>query len=216
MLTLLAGVAALVGVLLVLGRYNEVVIEMDWAEVVTPAGRGAYEDLRTRFSTERAALDITLDHAASSERAEDAADLLAAGYTFLEHLVTERRRLLDAMAKYSRLVGAIAPVPPLCPGDFRLRELATIAGVGAVAHHLLITVPERLRLRMLILRAGLGVVLRAFARVGRGGGAPDWQLLAAARSDWNTVSYETLASFRALVTGVVLPSETAAHSAAGR
>jgi hypothetical protein len=209
------GVLGALIALLVAGRYNETSLTVDWTEVVSPAGRRAYEELRSRFANERAALDFTCDRAAESRRAEEAAQLLAAGYSFLEHVVVERRRLLENMARYSRMIGAIAPVPHLRPGDFELRQLMTLAGVGAVAHHLLVTMPERLRLRIFILRNGLSVVLRAYAR----GSRPertDWQLVAAARADWNTLNAETLDSFRALVTSVVLPSEAAARLAAGR
>lgn len=211
----MVGVLGALLVLLVVGRYNETSLVVDWQEVVTPEGRRAYEELRARFANERAALDLTCDRAAESRRAEEAAQLLAAGYSFLEHVVRERRMLLENIGRYSRMVGAIAPVPPLRPGDFQLRQLVTLAGVGAVFHHLLITMPERLRLRVLILRGGLGVVLRAYAR----GARPehtDWKLVATARADWNTLNAETLDSFRALVTSVVLPSETATRLAAGR
>jgi hypothetical protein len=209
------GVLGALVVLFILGRYNETSLVVDWAEVVSPAGRRAYEDLRARFASERAALDLTCDRAAESRRTEEAAQLLAAGYSFLEHVVVERRLLLENMARYSRMVGAIAPVPPLRPGDFHLRQLVTLAGVGAIVHHLVVTMPERLRLRVLILRTGLGVVLRAYAR-GTRRRDPDWKLVATARADWNTLNAETLDSFRALVTSVVLPSEAAARLAAGR
>jgi hypothetical protein len=154
--------------------------------------------------------------AKSGERLEDATLLLAAGYTFLEHIVTERRRLLVGMARYSKMVGAIAPIPALRPGDFHLRQLITLAGLGAVAHHFLVTVPERLRLRLYILRRGLGVVLRALSRARHKSDGVDKELVESARADWNTLSAETLASFRALVSGVALPAPAAARVVTGR
>lgn len=217
MIAVFVAIGLLAGALLLLavGRYNQTSIEVEWDFIVTPAGRLAYEDLRQRFAEQRAVVDVTYDLAHA--RAEEAAQLLAAGYSFLEHVVVERRRLLEGMARYSRMVGAIAPVPALRPGDFHLRQLVSLVGIGAVGHHFLITVPERVRLRLLILRGGLGVVLRAFGRAARPAQPTDWHSVERARADWNTLSAETLDSFQALVTSVVLPSsEAAARLAAGR
>ncbi len=119
-------------------------------------------------------------------------------------LAEDRQQLLVSMARYSRMVTALMPLPPLSAGAFRLRSIRTLAGLSAVAHHLLVTVPERFRLRLIVLRRGFLIVLRALAQR-RPETAPRWAFVIDALADWHTLDAETLESFRALVTAVTLP-----------
>ena len=56
--------------------------------------------------------------------------LLDVGYRVIEKFAPDMLRLLAAMATFSRMVSAIAPVKPLRPKDFRLRQPAFRAFVG--------------------------------------------------------------------------------------
>jgi hypothetical protein len=113
------------------------------------------------------------------------------GYRYLSELAQERRAYLGEMTLYCRLVSAIVPLPPLRPSQFHLAELRRLAGLGAVAHYVLVAAVERFRLRLWLLGRGFALVVRALL--------PRSARVAAARTDFHTLEEETLASAEALV-----------------
>ena len=209
MLTLAVATGAVVLLLVLLASYDEASISQDWDAILTPAGRRAFEELRERFDREKAAIEFSslkAETANDEGDAEEAGRLLAVGYDYLAVVAPDRERLLDGLKLYSRMCAAIVPLPPLRPMAFRLPQLATLAGLGLIAHHLLVTVPDRFRLRLELLRRGLGLALRALLQGGRrerqGRLDPDWAKVLAARTDFHTISEETLESFAAMVTAI--------------
>jgi hypothetical protein len=203
-LILLAGAGGLVILLLTLGRANESAAA-SWEPLLTPSGRRAYEELRARFARERDAVELSYERAEEvrSEDPDELALMLRAGYEFIAHTAPDRMHLLRSAALYSRLVAAMVPLPPLRPAAFRLSKLGLRARVAGLVHHLLVTVPERFRLRLALLRYGVGVVVATLAGLQRGPvDDPAWRRLQAARADWHTINDETLESFRVLVSAV--------------
>jgi hypothetical protein len=192
----------------VLGRYRETAWLADWEELLTPEGRQRYDELRERFERESAASQFTYARAReAAERGdhEAATRLLEAGGEFVATLAPDRDKLLEDLTRYTRMLGAVAPLPPLRPAQFQLREVSALAGAGWIAHHFLATVPERVRLRLGILRRSRRVVLRTLPsglqRSSSGVSAADWSRVEAARSDWSTLDrmcLEHLLSFLAV------------------
>jgi hypothetical protein len=216
-LTLAVASGAVLLLLLFLASYDEASINQGWDTLLNPAGRRAYEELRSRFDRERNAIDFSYGRAEQARDggdAEEAGRLLAVGYEYLAQLAPDRERLLDGLRLYSRMCAAIVPLPPLRPNAFRLPELATLAGLAWLAHHLLVTIPDRFRLRLDLLRRGLGIALKALLqgseRRRKGQPDPDWTRLLAARADFHSISDETLESFAALVSALVRQPATAA------
>lgn len=218
---LVAVVAALASglvLLAVLGRYRESALLEDWAEVLAPEGRQRYEELRQRFEREFAASHFTYERARSAcDRGdfESARRLLEAGHEFVTGLAPERERMLRDLARYTRMLGAIAALPPLRPTQFQLRELATLARAGWLVHHLLATVPERLRLRLGILRRSQAIVVKVLQGAAHqapadGARQLNWARIDAARADWSTLDRESLESFGSLVT-TLLAAQPAAR-----
>ena len=216
MMLLAVAIGSGVVLLFVIGRYRYAGLDVDWQVLVTPAGRRALNELRSRFALERPAIEIAIGRpreiADEGDEAE-AARLLVAGYEYMASLAVDREQLLHSMARYSRMVTALMPLPPIAADHFHLRRLSTLAGLAAIVHHLLVTVPERFRLRLAVLRAGFKIVLRALLRAGGPGETPRWQIAVDALADWHTLDVETLESFRALVTAVTLPEIEAAKAA---
>jgi hypothetical protein len=107
------------------------------------------------------------------------------------------------------MLSAVAPLPALKPAQFQLPELATLAGLGSLLHPFLVTVPERLRLRLRILRRGQAIVLSTLTGgVQEGARDPDWGRIDAARADWSTLDRESLVSFGSLVTALLAPGRS--------
>ena len=69
-------------------------------------------------------------------------------------------RLLSAMATFSRMVSAMAPVSPLRPQGFRLAQLASLAYLNQFLHQFLVSTGERFRLRVYVLGRGFGLATR--------------------------------------------------------
>src|SRR5262245_17487017 len=102
----------------------------DWNVALSPRGERSYDEMRHRMLDELALADIALESAAQARALgspEDAIRLLDAGARRVEAHARDMRRLLTGMAVLSRMVAAMAPVEPLRPRDFELRQLAQLA-----------------------------------------------------------------------------------------
>jgi hypothetical protein len=164
-----------------------------WEQLLAPGAARAFRDLEERFASERQVAAIAYAGADASRArgdVDEAIRLLGVGWSYLEDLGRERSDLLREMALYSRLVSAIVPLPPLHPRQFRLGELRGLAGLGAMAHCLLVAGLERFRLRLWILRRGFAVAIRALA--------PASRRIRDARADYETLDAETARSGEAL------------------
>jgi hypothetical protein len=180
----------------------------DWNVALTPRGERSYEEMRQRMTDELALADIALTAAAEAETlgsTEEAMRLLEAGGRLVEAHAPNMRRLLAGMAVLSRMVSAMAPVTPLRPKDFELRQLVRLAQLNRLLHHILVTAGERFRFRVYVLRAGFAVAARFWmhqtGRIRRREGETEaaWLGLEAVRRDVHTLTDESLETFRVLV-----------------
>ena len=123
----------------------------------------------------------------------------------IEHFAPSLLKLLAAMATFSRMVSAMAPVAPLRPRDFRVGGLKGLAYLNQVLHHFVVTTAERFRLRVYILGRCVGLAVRYMVGSTRRivENAPDadrdWEQIAAIREDLGTLTNESLQSLKALL-----------------
>lgn len=117
--------------------------------------------------------------------------------------------------------GRIPAVPPLmphidarsmpeqlCPREFRLSRLSSLAVLTVLVHQLLFSTAERFRFRAYVLQRGFGTATRFLlrsterirARTRRAD--PEWDRIAAARADLRTLSTLSLQTFHALLTSL--------------
>lgn len=204
MIPLLVALGSLCLVLWMVGSFNQALADEEWSTVLSPAGRQAFAHLHEMWRLEEDLVDWSYERAAnaSAERVE-ALRLLAASYDYLAALVPDRTDRLKRMALYSRLVLAIAPLPPVRPSRFRLSGVAAAARLGVMAHHFLVATGERFRLRLFVLRQGFRLVLRTLLDTQRRLEAEDaraeWDRILAARHDFRRLDDETIESCRVLV-----------------
>jgi hypothetical protein len=179
-----------------------------WDMALSPRGTRAYEDMRHRMNDELALADMALVAAAEAQTlgsTDEAIRLLEAGGRLVETHAPNMRRMLAGMAVLSRMVSAMAPVTPLRPRDFELRQLVRLAQVNRLLHHILVTAGERFRFRVYVLRAGFSVAARWWlhqtGRIRRHEGEVEaaWLGLEAVRRDVHTLTDESLETFRVLV-----------------
>jgi len=202
---------ALVGglvLLFLLGRRDERRVRKDWELILTPKGERIYTSMESQLKTDLELMNITYEEAASLRElgsVEDAKDLLDAGFRVIEHFAPSLLKLLAAMATFSRMVSAMAPVAPLRPRAFRVGGLKGLAYLNQVLHQFLVTTTERFRLRVYILGRCVGLAVRYMTGSTRRivENAPDsdreWEQIAAIREDLGTLTDESLASLKALL-----------------
>jgi hypothetical protein len=198
-------------VLFVFGLRNERAVKRDWELLLTPKGETLYHDIEGKISTEMALAEMTYDEAFAVRElgsVDEAIKLLDVGYRVIEKFAPNMLRLLSAMASFSRMVSAMAPVTPLRPRDFRLAQLVSLAYLNGLLHQFLVSTAERYRLRLYILGRGFALgtrfLLDSTQRIGRGEAETEreWDQIQAIRQDFQTLTDESLASLRVLLTSL--------------
>ena len=177
----------------------------DWETLLGTQEQGLYARMRSQLDGDLAMADYAYDKAEEHREVgsvDEAIRLVELGYAMIERAAPDLRRLLAGMAVFSRMVSAMVPVAPLRPRDFKVAQLASLAALNQVLHRFLVTAGERFRLRLYVLGQGLGVVLRYLGgstrriRDTRSTMDRDWNDVAALRSDFRTITDESLESFR--------------------
>lgn len=200
--------ASTVFVLLLLGLRNERAVRRDWALLLSPRGEKLYRRVEDKLQSELALADVTYDEAFAVRElgsVDEAIALLDVGCRIIENFAPSMLRLLAAMAAFSRMVSAMAPVRPLRPRDFRLAEIVSLAYLNRLLHQLLVSGQERFRLRVYILGRCFGVATRYLLNatrriVGRRPQAErEWEQIQAIRGDLQALTDESLESLRALI-----------------
>jgi hypothetical protein len=198
-------------VLYLFGRRNERAVRRDWQLLLTPRGENVYRTIEGRVESEMALANLTYDEAFAIRElgsVEEAKHLLDVGYRVIERFSPNMLHLLATMAKFSRMVSAMAPVTPLRPRDFRLTELASLAYLNGLLHRFLVSTGERFRLRIYILGQSFGLATRALLRSTRriAGGEPEadreWEQVDAVRQDFDTLTRDSLDTLRVLMTSL--------------
>jgi hypothetical protein len=190
------------------GRRRERAVMRDWEMLLTPRAEQSLTGLQKRVEFDLGLADVLYTQAESARESGDHAEalrLLDAGCRMIEVYCPDAMRSLAAMGVLSRMVVAIAPVRPLRPHDFHVRELTRLAYLNRFLHHLLVTTAERFRLRIQVLSRGFAVVMRLIFRSRRqttaaGVATPeDWDQIQALRHDVRVLTDESLESFRVLL-----------------
>src|SRR4029453_6265193 len=198
-------------VLFLFGRRNERVIRRDWELLPPPKGEKLYRNIEGRVNRERGLADVTFDEAFAVRElgsVDEAKKLLDVGYRVIEKFSPNMLQLLAAMANFSRMVSAMAPVSPLRPRAFRLTQIVSLAYLNGVLHQFLVSTSERYRLKLYILgrsfALGTRFLLDSTERIVRGEPEADreWDQIQAIRHDFQNLTGESLDSLRLLLTSL--------------
>jgi hypothetical protein len=206
-LTVLGGAA----ILFLFGLRNERAVERDWELLLTPRGEKLYHSIRKRVSSEMALADMTYAEAFAVRElgsVDEAKHLLDVGYRVIEQFSPNMLKLLAAMATFSRMVSAMAPVTPLRPKDFRLAQIVSLAYLNSVLHQFLVSTSERYRLRLYIVGRSFALGTRFLLDSTRRilGGEPEaereWSQIQTIRHDFQVLTEESLDSLKILLTSL--------------
>ena len=178
----------------------------DWEALLNANDKALCTRMRSQLDASLAMADYAYD-GAEQQRASGSVDeairLLDLGYVMIERAAPDLRRLLAGLAVYSRMVSAVVPVRPLRPRDFKVTQVASLAALNQMLHRVLVSTAERFRLRLYIIGQGVGMIIRFLAgttrriRETRSTQDRDWNDVAALRSDFRTLTDESMESFRA-------------------
>jgi hypothetical protein len=197
------------GILYLFGKRNERAVRRDWEMLLTPRGEKLYRNIEMRVQSEMALAELTFEEAFSVHELgsmDEAKRLLDAGFKVIEKFSPNMLRLLAAMATFSRMVSAMAPVKPLRPADFKLAQLASLAYLNRVLHQFLVSTSERFRLRVYILGRGFAFatrfLLRSTERILLNDPQADreWEQVQFIRQDFQSLTDESLETLRVLLT----------------
>jgi hypothetical protein len=208
-----AGLALLSSVVLLylLGHRNERQVRRDWELLLSPKGERLYRNIEGRVHNEMALATIAYDEAFTVRELgslEESKQLLDVGYRVIEKFSPNMMKLLAAMANFSRMVSAMAPVTPLRPRDFRLSQISSLAYLNGVLHQFLVSTAERFRLKMYILGRSFDVgtrfLLQSTRRIveGEPEGEREWEQVRAIRDDFQTLTDESLEGLKQLLTSL--------------
>lgn len=204
-------VVSTAAVLLLLGLRNERAVKRDWAILLSPGGEKLYKKLETRVQTDLALAEITYDKAFELRglgSMDEAIRLLDVGYRLIEHFAPSMLKLLAAMATFSRMVSAMAPVRPLRPASFHLAELVSLAYLNRLLHQFLVSTAERFRLRVYVLGRCFGIATRyLFTSTRRIAerqteSEREWEQIQSIREDFQSLTDESMESLRVLLTSL--------------
>ena len=177
----------------------------DWETLLNTNDHALYGRMRSQLDDGLTMANYAYDKAEEQRTVgsvDEAIRLVELGYTMIERAAPDVRQLLAGMAVFSRMVSAMVPAAPLRPRDFKVAQLASLAAVNQILHRFVVTAAERFRLRLYVLGQGLGMVLRFLAgstrriRDTHSTSDRDWNDVAALRSDFRTITDESLESFR--------------------
>jgi hypothetical protein len=198
-------------VLFLFGLRNERAVRRDWELLLTPRGEKLYKSIEGRVHSEMALAELTYDEAFSVRElgsVDEAIHLIDVGYRVIEKFAPNMLKLLAAMATFSRMVSAMAPVNPLRPRDFKLAQIVSLAYLNGLLHQFLVSTSERYRLRVYILgrsfALGARFLLESTQRIVRKEPEADreWDQIQAIRQDFQTLTTESLDSLKVLLTSL--------------
>lgn len=177
----------------VLGRRNVPADLEEWQKRLSEDARRLQAVLDLHVAADKAMADDAIARAASARDGlayTEAIRLVDVAYTVLEAACSDRLLRLKGMSVCVRMAGAtILPLAPVSPRIFKLGRLKSLMTVGLATHHFLVSAVERMLLRLLLLRFGYRLTIRAL----RGGcerlridpaALAAWERCHAAVSDW--------------------------------
>ncbi len=200
-------------VLYLFGRRNERAVRRDWELILSPRGERVYRAIEGRLQGEMELAKVTYDEAFAVRALgsiDEAKQLLDIGFKVIERFAPNMLQLLSTMARFSRMVSAIAPTAPLRPRDFRLAEIVSLAYLNGILHQFLVSTSERFRLRLYIIGRGFALATRFLVRSterivkDEPEAEREWRQIDNIRHDFETLTDESLQSLHALLTSLAL------------
>lgn len=193
-------------------RYNLRGVQGAWDDLMNKVLRRQVGDLEAQVMLTGLMADDTLAAAETARGRMDIAEarrLLDLAHGVLVTALPDRMARIDAMSKCCRMLAAVAPLPPLLPREFRLRELVALGTLSSVVHQLLAGMQERFQWACMVLGWGYRLVLRGATQANSSlqrdaNAAAEWARFAASVHDFKTLDGHHVRAFSALLASLAL------------
>ena len=182
------------------GRHRRAAVLREWDALLTSSGRRAVARVRDRMEMDALMAGEAYQGAVeawSGSNVREAKRLLTLAASVLSDSTQDRLVRLRGMVVCARMAAAILPPAPVAPLQFNLRRLSTLTGLGALAHHFLVSPLERFALRAYVVGWGLQIAVRFLVRAQDN--PAEWQVFGRAKDDWETLDRAHLESFELLM-----------------
>ncbi len=192
----------------ILAQRNEKKVQAEWIELLDPTSERIFQKATLEIEGNTAIVGMVVDEAMEVRQLGDldeAIRFLNIGGDVIERFTPNLLALLSVMAKFTRMVSAIAPVNPIVPGDFHLSELTSLAHLHRILHHVLASAKQRFRLKLYILGKALSITSHYFAKnirnvvTHRSSDDREWDQIFGVQQDFQRLSNESVRSFRVLL-----------------
>ena len=196
-------------------RYNLRGVQDAWDDLMHRVLRRQVGDLEAQVALTALMADDTLLAAKKAHEKVDIAEarrLLDLAYGVITTALPDRMARIEAMSKCCRMLAAIAPLPPLLPRTFRMREMVALSTAAAVVHQLLAGMQERFQWACMVLGWGYRLVLRGATQANDAlqrdaNAAAQWARFAASIDDFKTLDTHHVRAFAALLASLALSEE---------
>jgi hypothetical protein len=189
-----------------LGRFDRAAVEQDWEMTIGPRAQAHLDALVSSCALDRGMADDATTGARFAFWRGDAGEagrLMDLAFRILVGATADRLTRLRGVRVCARLASALTPLPSLLPRGFQLRQIRTLAGLGDLVQHFLVSSRERFVVRAHVLSLGFWLVLRALRRRRA---ATDvgvaLKRFDEAKGDWKTLDVEHVELVRVLVFSV--------------
>ncbi len=196
-------------------RYNLRGVQDAWDDLMHRVLRRQVGDLEAQVALTALMADDTF---VAAEKARDKVDigearrLLDLAYGVIVTALPDRMARIEALAKCCRMLAAVAPLPPLLPRNFRMREMIALGTVAAVVHQLLAGMQERFQWACMVLGWGYRLVLRGATNANSAlqrdtSASAQWTRFASSIHDFKTLDAHHVNAFAALLASLALSEE---------
>jgi len=196
-------------------RYNLRGVQDAWDDIMNKVLRRQVGDLEAQVALTALMADDTMSAAATARGKVDIVEarrLLDLTHGVIVTALPDRMARIEAMSKCCRMLAAVAPLPPLLPRDFQLRELVALGSLATIVHQLLAGMQERFQWACMVLGWGYRLVLRGATQANDAlqrdaNAAAQWARFAASVNDFKTLDTHHVRAFAALLASLALSEE---------
>ena len=192
----------------ILLRRDEEKVQSEWVALLSPSSERIFRQARMDVEANTTRVEVTLKEAMDVRQLGDldeAIRFLNLGGDIIQRFTPNLLSLLSVMMRFSRMIGAIAPVNPILPKGFHLAELTSLAHLNGMLHRLLTSAKQRFRLKLYILGKGLSITSHYLVRrIGsivtrRSSEDREWEEILGVEQDFQRLSNESVQSFQNLL-----------------
>ena len=192
----------------ILVRRDEEKVQSEWVALLSPASERIFQEARADIEANTTRVEVAVNEAIEIRELGDldeAIRFLNLGGDIIQRFTPNLLSLLSVMMKFSRMIGAIAPVNPILPQGFHLAELTSLAHLNGMLHRVLTSAKQRFRLKLYILGKGISITSHyLLKRIGsivthRSSEDSDWEQILGVEQDFQRLSSESVQGFQNLL-----------------